>query len=109
MRAMIIKEFRQMRRDKRAMGLMIGLPVMLLVIFGYAARFDVSDINTVTVGPDAAQVAAGLDPAYRVVLIDPAGTAESAFTCRRAGTANSSWIYTHWTCDCCAEPAGGED
>jgi ABC-2 type transport system permease protein len=78
MRAMILKEFRQMRRDKRAMALMIGLPIMLLVIFGYAARFDVTNIDTWVVGPDAQQTAASLDPVYHVVKIDSTGTIATA-------------------------------
>ena len=73
MKAMIVKEFRQMRRDKRAMGLMIGLPVMLLVIFGYAARFDVGRIQTVVVGPNAVEVSRSLDAAYDVVEVDATG------------------------------------
>ena len=40
-KAMILKEFRQMRRDRRTVALMVGLPLMMLIIFGYAARFDV--------------------------------------------------------------------
>ena len=34
MRAMILKEFRQMRRDRRTLALMIGLPLLLLIVFG---------------------------------------------------------------------------
>ena len=41
--AMIVKEFRQLRRDRRTLAMMIVLPVVLLVVFGYAASFDVSD------------------------------------------------------------------
>ncbi len=78
MRAMIMKEFRQMRRDRRTVALMIGLPIMLLVIFGYAARFDVTGIQTAVVGPNAQTVATSLDPVYDVVRIDEAGTVASA-------------------------------
>ena len=51
MRAMIVKEFRQLRRDRRTLAMMIVMPVLLLVILGYAASFDVSDIPTVVAGP----------------------------------------------------------
>jgi ABC-2 type transport system permease protein len=54
--AMIVKEFRQMRRDRRTLAMMIVLPVLLLVVFGYAASFDVSAIPTVVAGPLAAKV-----------------------------------------------------
>jgi len=40
-RSIIKKEFIQIRRDRRTIGMMIGMPVMLLVILGYAATFDV--------------------------------------------------------------------
>ncbi len=45
--AMIVKEFRQLRRDRRTLAMMIVLPVLLLVVFGYAASFDVTTIPTV--------------------------------------------------------------
>ena len=60
MKATIIKEFRQLRRDRRTLAMMIFLPVLLLVILGYAASFDVSHIQTVVSGPDARQVAVAL-------------------------------------------------
>lgn len=87
MRAMIRKEFRQMVRDKRTVVLMVGLPVMLLVVFGYAARFDVTDIRTAVVGPDAEVVAAGLPEVYDVVTVDPDGDAASAESMLRDGEA----------------------
>src|SRR5688572_20270044 len=39
MRAMILKEFRQMRRDRRTLALMLLVPGLLLTLFGYAARY----------------------------------------------------------------------
>lgn len=53
---MIVKEFRQVRRDRRTLALMIVMPVMLLVVFGYAASFDVSRIEVAVLGPGADQV-----------------------------------------------------
>jgi ABC-2 type transport system permease protein len=57
MRAMIVKEFRQLRRDRRTLAMMIVMPVLLLVILGYAASFDVSTVPTVVAGPAAGTVA----------------------------------------------------
>ncbi len=54
--AMIVKEFRQLRRDRRTLAMMIVLPVLLLVVFGYAASFDVKSIPTVVAGPQAQQL-----------------------------------------------------
>ena len=78
MKAMILKEFRQMRRDRRTVALMVGLPIMLLVIFGYAARFDVTEIKTAALGPGAEMVEGMLDNAFEVVVTDSSGGAEMA-------------------------------
>lgn len=71
--AMVAKEFRQLRRDRRTVAMMIVLPVVLLVVFGYAANFDVHDIPTVVVGPGARQAAASLRPPFRSIEVDPRG------------------------------------
>jgi ABC-2 type transport system permease protein len=55
--AMVVKEFRQLRRDRRTLAMMIVMPVVLLIVFGYAASFDVTTIPTVAAGPGAGQVA----------------------------------------------------
>lgn len=78
MKAMILKEFRQMRRDRRTVVLMVGLPIMMLVIFGYAARFDVAEIETAVLGPGAELAAGQLDETFTVVHQDPAGTEADA-------------------------------
>lgn len=78
MKAMVIKEFRQMRRDRRTVALMVGLPLMLLVVFGYAARFDVTEIETALLGPQTELVAGALDEAFEVVVDEPGGDAARA-------------------------------
>jgi ABC-2 type transport system permease protein len=37
----IRKEFRQIRRDKRALGVLLFIPSIMLIMFGYALNFDV--------------------------------------------------------------------
>ncbi len=69
--AMVVKEFRQMRRDHRALAMMIVLPLLMLVVFGYAASFDVSDVPVRVVGPRAEQVAAVLPDALDVQEVAP--------------------------------------
>jgi ABC-2 type transport system permease protein len=73
MQAMIRKEFRQVRRDRRTLALMIAVPLLMLVVFGYVARFDVKDIPTAVVGVNAEAVAAVLPAPFDVKIIDPAG------------------------------------
>jgi ABC-2 type transport system permease protein len=76
--AMAMKEFRQMRRDRRTLAMMILLPVLLLVVFGYAASFDVDQVKTVVVGPRAEQVAAALPERLEVVQVSPGQGREAA-------------------------------
>ncbi len=70
--AMIVKEFRQLRRDRRTLAMMIVMPVILLVVFGYAASFDVKTIPTVAAGPQAAAAAGALGRPFDVVNTAPA-------------------------------------
>jgi ABC-2 type transport system permease protein len=83
---MIVKEFRQLKRDRRTLALLIVLPVLLLVVFGYAARFDVSKVTTVVVGPQAEAVAGHLGAPFDVVEIDPNGGRSLAESRLRDGT-----------------------
>ena len=82
MRAMILKEFRELRRDHRTMGMLIGMPVLLLVVFGYAANFTVDNVPLAAVGPKAQQVAQQVEviaqAPFEVVEVDPAGDAATA-------------------------------
>lgn len=45
--AILIKEFNQMRRDKATLLMLILMPLMQLIIFGYAINTDVKHIPTV--------------------------------------------------------------
>jgi ABC-2 type transport system permease protein len=44
--AMVVKEFVQMRRDRVTLGIMIGIPVLQLVLFGYAINSDPKRLPT---------------------------------------------------------------
>ena len=77
--AMIVKEFRQLRRDRRTLAMMIAMPVLLLVVLGYAASFDVSSIPAVVAGPGAGTASASLGRPFDVVRTGPsAGRAWAA-------------------------------
>ena len=47
LRAIFWKEFIQMRRDRATLGLMLGVPVMQLMLFGFAIRQEVRNLPTV--------------------------------------------------------------
>lgn len=66
MRAIIVKEFRELARDYRTLAMLVVLPILLLVIFGYAANFSVDRVTAIAVGPYAQELVddlAGFDAA----------------------------------------------
>ena len=86
--AMAAKEFRELRRDRRTVAMLIVLPVVLLVVFGYAANFKVQDIQVTVVGPQASQAAALLpEPTFQVTDVDPAASESVARARLRDGQA----------------------
>jgi len=50
--AVIIKEFIQMRRDRMTFGMMIGIPLLQLVLFGYAINSDPKHLPTAVYSAD---------------------------------------------------------
>lgn len=74
---MIVKEFRELLRDRRTLAMLVVMPLLLLIIFGYAANFYVSSVDTAVAGPQAQQVAAALPPYFDVTRTDP-GQGDSA-------------------------------
>lgn len=86
-RAMTRKEFRQLWRDRRTLALLIFQPILLLLVFGYAARFDVTSVDTVVVGRGAEQAAQQLPDVLEVVATDPQGDRADAEAWLRSGDA----------------------
>ncbi|HZK51794.1 MAG TPA: ABC transporter permease [Actinomycetota bacterium] len=64
--ALVLKEFRQVRRDHRTLAMMIVMPLLLLVVFGYAASFDVDEIPTVLAGEGASGAREQLPELFQV-------------------------------------------
>jgi len=85
--AMVAKEFRELRRDRRTVAMMIVLPVVLLIVFGYAANFKVDSIATVVVGPGARQAAAALHAPFNVTEVDATAGRSTAQARLRDGRA----------------------
>jgi ABC-2 type transport system permease protein len=67
-----VKEFLQLRRDRRTVVMMLLFPFIFLIVFGYAASFDVKQVKTIVVGPYAAQARAVLPKQFDVVQTAPA-------------------------------------
>ena len=80
MKAMIVKEFRELFRDRRTLAMLVAMPLLLLVIFGYAANFYVSSVSAAVVGPQAEQMAGQLPSYFDVTIIEPSDTEADAQT-----------------------------
>ena len=52
LRAIAIKELRQLRRDRLTAAMMVGIPVVQLMLFGFAINTDVRNIRTVVYDQD---------------------------------------------------------
>ncbi|WP_025134616.1 ABC transporter permease [Leucobacter sp. PH1c] len=61
MRAIIVKEFRELARDRRTLAMLVVLPVLLLVIFGYAANFAVDRIDVAVIGSGSSELSTDLE------------------------------------------------
>lgn len=92
--AMIVKEFRQLRRDHRTLAMMIVLPVLLLVVFGYAASFDVPTIPVHVYGLGAEDLAGRLRPPFEVREVDPRGFLRQAEQALRDGEVPVAFVTT---------------
>src|SRR5262249_10152237 len=62
--AIVVKEFIQMRRDRVTFGMMIGVPLLQLVLFGYAINSDPKRLPTAVLmaddGPHARAILYGI-------------------------------------------------
>ena len=53
----IVKEFIQLKRDRLTFGMVVGIPVMQLVLFGYAINTDPKRLPTAVVAADNGPIA----------------------------------------------------
>ncbi|MBZ5573651.1 MAG: ABC transporter permease [Acidobacteriia bacterium] len=55
LKQMLIKEFIQVFRDKRARAVLFGPPILQMLVFGYAATFEIHHVATVVLDLDHSQ------------------------------------------------------
>ena len=55
LKQMLIKEFIQVFRDKRTRFLLFGPPIIQMLVFGYAATYDIHHVPTVVLDLDQSQ------------------------------------------------------
>lgn len=87
--AIVHKELRQLRRDRLTFGMIIGIPTLQLLLFGYAINMDVRDLNAAVA--DLAQTSASrqyvmdLSQSQVISIVAEAGSAEDLETMIRRG------------------------
>lgn len=89
--AMIGKEFIQMLRDRLTFGMMVGIPVMQLLLFGYAINTDPRHLPTLVeagdTGPASRAILQGMETSDYFDLIGVTHTREETDTALRTGEA----------------------
>ena len=80
--AIVIKEFQQMRRERLTFAMAIGVPIMQLILFGYAINNDPKGLPTALVAYDNGPLARSLTAAiqntgYFHVVAQPATEAQA--------------------------------
>ncbi len=58
--AILLKEFRQVRRDRLTFGMMVGVPIMQLVLFGFAINSDPKHLPLAVVVQDRSEFSRSL-------------------------------------------------
>src|SRR5688572_25160632 len=64
LRALLVKEFRQMLRERRTVVLSLVVPVGLLLLFGFAVSLDVSEIRLAVWDRDGSQQSRALQRSF---------------------------------------------
>jgi ABC-2 type transport system permease protein len=83
--AIVVKEFRELRRDRRTVAMLVVLPLLFLIIFGYAASFDVDTLRVDVYGPGAESVEGQLPELFDVGDVEPDNDRDDAVDTLRRG------------------------
>jgi ABC-2 type transport system permease protein len=80
--AILVKEFMQVRRDRLTFAMMIGVPVMQLVLFGFAINMDPKGLPAAVLAEEASPFSRSLvrsleNSGYFRVIAEPATEAEA--------------------------------
>ncbi|MDF1677858.1 MAG: ABC transporter permease [Legionellaceae bacterium] len=82
LKAVMAKEFIQMRRDRATFGMMVGIPLIQLILFGYAINMNPRHLPTAIVGDTqstfARRILVGMEQSSYFQFIAPPVTEEEA-------------------------------
>lgn len=80
--AMIAKEFIQMRRDKTTLGMMIGIPLIQLILFGFAINLNPRHLPTAVTGVEQSvftrRILSSMENSSYFQFVSPTVTEEEA-------------------------------
>lgn len=97
--AIVVKELRQLRRDRMTIALIIGIPVIQLVLFGYAINMDVRNLPmAVADESNTASSRALVQDLLATGVVTPVATAQSPddlMQLLRAGTISVGIYIPH--------------
>ena len=89
--AMIQKEFIQMRRDRVTIAMIVGIPLIQLIMFGFAINLNPKSLPTAVVGDVnnefAQKIVVGMQNSTYFEFISPQATEEQAKFWLRTGKA----------------------
>jgi ABC-2 type transport system permease protein len=82
LKAVMAKEFIQMRRDRATFGMMVGIPLIQLILFGYAINMNPRHLPTAIVGDTKSvfvrRILTGMEQSSYFRFISPSVTEEEA-------------------------------
>jgi ABC-2 type transport system permease protein len=94
--AIVVKEFRELRRDRRTLAMMLAVPFLFLVVFGYAASFDVKQVRvTVSNVRGIGTLTRQLPGFFHVTEHQPLGRLPAVETLRDGRAAAAVWNDGH--------------
>lgn len=97
--AIIKKELRQLRRDRLTFGMVVGLPVLQMLLFGYAINTDVRNLRTAVANQAETHLSrefvAELGQSQVVDFVDFVSTAEELEALLRRGSISIGVLLPH--------------
>ena len=107
LRAFVVKELRHILRDRQTLAILLLLPLVQVVLFGFAVRTDVDDVRLAVVDPAPDHATAALRARFagngRFRLVAAAPTAAAVEPLFRRGTADVALVFEPGFADRLAE------
>ena len=96
--AFVIKEAKHILRDKRTMLILFGMPVVMMLLFGFAITTDVKNVRTVVVtsemSPRTQQVVERLAQSEYFIITQTVNTPQEAEQLIRSQKADMALVFT---------------